>query len=288
MSNKNKKFQFYILAVLVAAGVLIWVEIWQAGPSKYLKTVFFDVGQGDAIFLETPARRQILIDAGPSNKILAKLGGQMPFFDNYIDIVILTHPDADHISGLIDVLRRYQVGLIIQPDVSKNLTEYQEILQIAEKKKIPVLTARAGQIIKFGDGPRAEILWPPADAQNANTANSNKSSIVSRFDFGQKSFLFSGDTEEKEERSILALESVLKSDVLKVGHHGSKYASSERFLAAIQPAFSIISVGRNNRYAHPHSDVLERLQKIGSQIFRTDVAGDIKVLTDGSALKIKP
>jgi competence protein ComEC len=286
MSNKNKNLRFYILAVLAAAAVLIWVEIWQAAPSKYLKTVFFDIGQGDAIFIETPWRRQILVDGGPSAKILAKLGSQMSFFDDYIDIIILTHPDTDHVSGLVDVLKRYRAGLIIQPDASKNLAEYQEILRIAEKKKIPFLTARAGQIIKFGDGSLAEILWPPADGRSADTSNSNKSSIVSRFSYGQKTFLFAGDTEEREERSLLAVGGNFKSDILKIGHHGSKNASSERFLAAVRPVFSVISAGRQNRYGHPHPEVLERLQKISSQIFRTDVLGDIKILTDGLILKI--
>lgn len=286
--KKTNSVKFYVLAVLAGAAVLIWLQVWQSSATGYLKAVFFDVGQGDAIFIETPARRQILIDGGPSAKILAKLAGQMNFWDDYIDIVILTHPDADHISGLVDVLKRYQIGLFIHPGISRPTVECQEILKIIEEKKIPALVARQGTRVKFGDGSVAKILWPPANLA-VDASDTNRSSVVARFSLNSKSFLFAGDAEIREERGITVFAGQdLKSDVLKIGHHGSRNASSEIFLAAVKPAFAVISAGRSNRYGHPHEDVLKRLEKIGARILRTDFSGDIKILTDGLGIKIDP
>ena len=287
MAAKNaKNLKFYVLAVLGGAAVLIWLQVWRSSETGHLKTVFFDVGQGDAIFIETPARRQVLIDGGPSARILAKLAGQMSFWDDYIDIVILTHPDADHISGLVDVLKRHHIGIFIHPGVSRPTVEYQEILKIIQEKKIPTLVARQGARVKFGDGAVAEILWPPGNLV-FDASDSNRSSVVIKFSLGSKSFLFAGDAEIREEQGIMVFAGeYLKSDVLKIGHHGSKNASSPLFLATVRPALAVISAGRNNRYGHPHEDVLERLEDIGSRILRTDFLGDVKILTDGLTLKI--
>ena len=288
MATKNKKFlKFYVLAVLAGAAVLVWLGVWRSAPTGHLKTVFFDIGQGDAIFLETPARRQVLIDGGPSQRILAKLAAELGFWDDYIDVVILTHPDADHISGLIDVLKRYQIGIFLHSGITRSsLIEYQEIWKIIEEKKIPALAIQQGSRLKFGDGVGAEILWPPPGAIFSDL-DTNRSSLVSRFSFGSKSFLFMADAETREERDIVALAGTgVKADVLKVGHHGSKNASSWLFLEAVRPAITVISVGKNNRYHHPHLDVLGRLEEIGSQILRTDLLGNIKILTDGLTLKI--
>lgn len=284
--KKTKYVKFYILAVLAGAAALVWIGVWRSASIGYLKTVFFDVGQGDAIFIETPTRRQILVDGGPSAKILAKLAAEMNFWDNRIDVVILTHPDADHISGLVDVFRRYQIGLFVHPGISQPTAEYREILKIVKEKKIPVWVARQGSRIEFGDGASAEILWPPAGLPH-NISNTNRSSVVGKFNFGSKSFLFMADVETQEERNIIDFAGAgIRADVLKVGHHGSKNASGENFLAVVQPYFSVISVGKNNRYGHPHPAVISRLEKIGSRILRTDIMGNIKILTDGLTLKI--
>jgi competence protein ComEC len=285
--KKANIVKFYVLAVLAGAAALVWIDVWSSAPTPHLKSVFFDVGQGDAIFFETPGRRQVLVDGGPSQKILAKLAAEMNFWDSRIDVVILTHPDADHISGLVDVFKRYQVGLFFHPRISRPTAEYREILKIVEEKKIPVLVARQGSRIGFGDGATIDVLWPPPNL-SFGASGSNRSSVVSKFNFGSKSFLLMADAETREESEIAAFAGAgVKADILKVGHHGSKNASGENFLAAVRPDYAVISVGENNRYGHPHPDAVSRLEKIGSRIFRTDVLGDIKILTDGFILKVE-
>ena len=266
--------------------ILAWIAVYDLSQSHFLEVSFFDVGQGDAIFFETPARRQVLVDGGPSAGILVKLAGEMNFWDSRIDVVILTHPDADHISGLVDVFRRYQVGLFVHPGISRPTAEYREILKIIQEKKIPALVVGQGSRIGFGDGVTADVLWPP-QGLFFGASDSNRSSVVSKFNFGSKSFLLMADAEIREEPDIVVFAGTgVKADVLKVGHHGSKNASGANFLAAVQPDFSVISAGKNNRYGHPHPDVILRLEKIGSRILRTDLLGNVKMVTDGLTLKI--
>ncbi len=274
------------LAALAAAVVIIWYALFYYESRLDLLVTFFDVGQGDAIFIEVPNGNQILIDGGPDDRILAKLGRTVPFWDRTIDLLILTHPHADHLNGLLEVAKRYQVATVIESGVPHSISEYEEWRTLLEKKRVPVTHARTGMRIDAGRGVAFDILAPAADAV-VNAAQPHDANVVSRLTHGETSILLTGDAEKQMEYRLV-FESldpqflVLDSDILKVGHHGSKTSSSEEFLAAVSPDIAIIQAGRKNRFGHPAPEVLERLETSGARILRTDRDGDIRFWSDGA------
>ena len=273
---------FVSLFLLVLANVFVWQFIFSLDGN--LKVIFFDIGEGDSVFIETPQGHQILIDGGPGQRVLTKLGKAMPFWDKTIDLVISTHPDYDHLSGLVSVLERYQVKNVLWNGGLVNntvLTNWQKDLEI---EKARVWTAQSGQVIKAGVA-HFFVLYPLADlAGQSVEKESNNSSVVARLSYGSSDFLFTGDLPSKNEAELLASNQNIASEVLKVAHHGSKYSSSPEFLAMVGPQLAVISCGANNTYGHPNQEVLSNLQNFGITVKRTDQLGDIKVVSDGKNL----
>lgn len=286
MQNFLIRHRYYYLLLLVVAVVLVWSPVVARGESYGLKVWFFDVGQGDAQFLDFSDGNQILVDGGPDGKALQGLGKAMPFYDRDIDIMILTHPHKDHIFGLIEVLKRYKVGKIILPEVDFESAFYKEFLQIAREKNIPLGYLGDGDEIKIGEFAEFDFLSPRKNDNNKNFTVENESfgakgqdlndsSLVSKFIYGDNVILFMGDAGENIEKEILVKGHNIKADILKVGHHGSKYSSSEEFLKAVSPEYAVIQAGEDNKYGHPTEQTLERLSAIGSKILRNDLDGDI-------------
>lgn len=274
-----RKTKYFILIILFSGTIFVWSVIFIQTPNNILEVHFFDVGQGDSIFIETPSDKQILIDGGPDKTVLEKLNQVMPFYDQTIDLIILTHPDADHLTGLIEVLEYYQIGHILTSGFEKDTAGYQEWQRLIKEKEISLTIAQAGQNIILQDGIVLEILWPDQSLVKSTVKNTNKGSIVARLVYNQSEFLLAGDI-EKEVENILINQSInLESDVLKVAHHGSKTSSIQSFINKVNPEIAVISVEENNRYNHPNETVLERLKN--SIIYRTDKNGDIDILTDG-------
>jgi len=280
---------FVILGVLVLANVFAWTVVSDLRQSKFLEVNFFDVGQGDAIFIETPEKHQILIDGGPDSTILEKLGVEMPFWDRTIDLIILTHPEEDHLSGLIGVLKRYKVENILWTGVLHTAPEYDEWNRAIETEGAKIQIAKAGQKIFWNKNPEdfIEILYPFENLSGQDFKDINDTSVVSHLVFGEKSFLFPGDIFEKAEGEILNRGMEVNSDVLKVAHHGSKTSSSPQFLAKVSPKIAVISLSKNNKYGHPHQETLEKLKNYGIRILRTDQSGDIKIISDRINLKLE-
>lgn len=283
----NKKFSWYILGVLALAAALILIAIFSQSQSQYLKVIIHDIGQGDAIFIETPEKYQILIDGGPDSSILAKLGENLPFYDRSLDLVILTHPHDDHVAGLIDVLKRYDVKQILYTGVSHTAPNYIEWLKIIRDKGISLEIAQNGQIIKLSETAELHILYPFEELTGEKVKNLNSTSILCRLIYDSTSFLFTGDAEKEEEQDLIDHNIYLKSDVLKVGHHGSNTSSTENFLKAVSPDIGVISAGKDNRFGHPSDKLLERLENNGIKIYRTDKDGDIEMVSDGREIKVK-
>jgi len=264
---------------------LVWPAIFQNIPGRFLVVNFFDVGQGDAIFIETLNRRQVLIDGGPDNAVMEKLGKEMPFFDREIDLVILTHPDADHLAGLISVAENFQIGQVLTNGSKSDSLFYQKWMELLDKKDVPIETAKAGQLIDLGGGIALKVLWPDySQIGKFSSSDGNNLSVVVQLVYQQAEVLLTGDIEKKAE-NFLVRQDGLESDVLKVAHHGSKNSSSFDFIEAVSPRFSVISVGADNRFGHPYSLVLEILKK--TDILRTDISGDIEMKTDGIDWQIK-
>ncbi len=286
MPIENRKFIFGILAILFFSDILAWIVVFDLSKPQFLEVNFFNVGQGDAIFIETPKRYQILIDGGPSSIILEKLGKEMPFYDRTIDLIILTHPEADHMLGLLEVLKRYKVEKILWTGIVRETAEYREWLKLINDEKSEIKIAQAGQKIIAGKI-MINVLYPFGKLAGKEFKNSNNTSLITKLVFDEKSFLFTGDAYQLVERELIAQQLNIDSDVLKISHHGSKNSSSEEFLALISPEMAIISVGKENPYGHPHREVLENLAKYGIKVLRTDLNGDIKIFSDGTKIKIE-
>jgi len=266
------------LGLLFLVTLIVWYAIF-AESRQGLKVYFLDVGQGDAIFIQASNGNQILIDAGPNKQVLRKLSKVMPFYDRSIDIVIESHPDSDHIGGLPEVLKRYDVFLVMEPGVGSDNAVYAETEKIIKEKRIKKILARKGMRVNLGDGTRLDILFPDRDVFELGT---NDASIVARLVYGENKFLFTGDSPQKIEDYLVSIFGKnLQSDVLKLGHHGSRTSTSEEFLGYVEPKYAIISAGKDNRYGHPHKEILDRLNQFGISILRTDEKGTIKMQGDG-------
>jgi len=275
----KRKIKYFILIILFSGAVFIWFAIFTFADNEFLEVCFFDVGQGDSIFIETPNRKQILIDGGPDKTILEKLNKAMPFYDRTIDLLILTHPDADHITGLVSALEYYDVKYILTSGIENDTAVYKKWRDLIKEKNIPLILAQSGQKIFLDQDIFLEIIWPEQSLIESFSKPTNNASVVGRLVYGDIEFLLTGDIEKKVEQHLISQNLNLESDIFKVPHHGSKTSSSYNFIKMINPQISVISVGEDNRYKHPNDEVLERLKD--SVIYRTDKDGDIKILTDG-------
>jgi len=279
----NKKSILIVFAVLGFILVLVVVLNFTLYKSfdKNLEVYFFNVGQGDSELI-FQGGHTILIDGGPDASVINELSKALPVLNRKIDVIILTHPHADHVSGLVDVLQRYEVGVVVGSGVVYNTPEYNAFLEEIKNQKIPFILAKAGEKIKIGDLGQLTILHPfDLNFLGKSPTNIHDSMVVARFDFGEESFLFAGDAESDLENNLVFKSVNVKAGVLKVGHHGSKNSSPLVFLKKVSPQISVIEVGKNNIYRHPADITLRNLATVGSEIFRTDLNGTIKFLSDG-------
>jgi competence protein ComEC len=263
----------FLLAIsLILAGIIFYSQ------NQKLKVIFFDVEQGDAIFI-SQGQNQILIDGGPSGKNeMEKLGKYIPFWDRKIEIVIATHPDQDHIAGLISAMENYKIGKIIDNGAESDSQVYKRYLEMIQNKNIERIKGERGINIKIKDAD-LKIIYPGGVLENppaGGPKDTNADSIVAKLIYGENSFLFTGDFPTEKDQDIFNSGANLSVKVLKVAHHGSKYATSAEFLDKVSPNDAIISVGKSNSYGHPASEVLDRLKAKNTNIFRTDEKGDIE------------
>lgn len=262
--------------------ILVWIAAFTQ-PDGKLHVVFFDVGQGDAIFIQSPTGQQVLIDGGPDpTTLLARMGEQMPFWDRSLDLVILTHPDADHLTGLVPVLERYRVAQVFDTGYPSHTPTYARWQELLAEKGIPVVDSRAGMQMTLDGGVTLTVLHPGPVLVTGTEADSNNNSIVTRLVLGQISVLLPGDIEAEVERELVRSGQPLDSTVLKAPHHGAGTSSTPAFLEAVNPELVVISVGEDNRFGHPSPEVLERLAAYS--VLRTDEWGSVEVITDGQRL----
>ena len=287
MNVKYKKLLIVFGGLLLICIILISVVWWQGRESGIVTITYLDVGQGDSILIQTPSDNTILIDGGPDSSVLSKIGRQLPFYDHTIEFVILTHAHSDHVAGLVDILKRYEVQSVLFSAVEHSSPDYLEWKTLLSEQGIQSLFPIAGQVFQFGEV-TLEVLFPFEDLSGESPKDLNATSIVARLEYQDTSFLLTGDaTAEVEERLLhMYPDSTLDSDVLKVGHHGSKYSSSLEFLRAVDADAAIIQVGEGNSFDHPHRLILQRLKGLGIPVLRNDLEGDIEMKSDGKKIFI--
>ena len=273
------------MALSIAAAIL-WARA-AGGPDGYLSVHFFDIGQGDSILIVTPSGRRALIDGGPeADGASQALAGALPGGDRGLDLAVMTHPDADHGRGLLEVLDRYKVGMALSGPAEPDDDIQAQWDQRLRKHNITSAEVSAGYVVYLDDGVELRVLNPPPGRVSGD---SNDNSVVFRLTYGEVSFLLTADIGHSIEERLLRDNVPLSATVLKVGHHGSRTATSQRFLDAVNPAVAVISVGRDNSYGHPAAEVVERLElRLGAgKVYRTDLDGEVVVVTDGVGVRVR-
>jgi beta-lactamase superfamily II metal-dependent hydrolase len=252
-----------------------------------LTVAFLDIGQGDATLIRSPGGATMLIDGGNSlsdgtDVIIPKL---REWGASNLDVMVVTHPDADHITGLPVVIENYPVANVALTGQVHTTRIYERLLTDIRDQELNAIETRTGTLIPFDSAVQVEVLGPD-DRFVQDEGDSNNASIVIKLTYGTVSFMLTGDAENEEEQAILMSGADLRSTILKVGHHGSRGSTSEAFLTAVGPQVGVISAGEGNRYGHPHQELLDRLQRAGVQIYRTDQHGTVTLTTDGSTVSI--
>lgn len=281
-----KKHLIAILILLIL-NALFGIAFYNENYVQRPRVIFFDVGQGDSAMVDVGGNTQILIDGGSGNAVLEKIGKYMPFYDRKIELVIMTHPDKDHMGGLVEVLKYYQVGQILETGIFCDTAICKEWDKLISEKNIPVKYAEFGQKINIGNV-NMDILYPFENLKGEKVKDDNDTSIILKLainnydqdnialdnDRFNNSYLFTGDAEFKAEKKLLDKNINIESKILKVSHHGSKNATSNEFLQAVKPEKTVISVGKNS-YGHPAEELLNRLKNMSIEIFRTDEREDL-------------
>lgn len=271
-----KKLLKYFYAFIFVASSLFWLHFSRLPPLDTVKVTFLNVGQGDSALIQTPQNLQILVDGGPNMAVLNELGDILPYLNKTFDLIVLTHPHRDHLTGLTEVLKRYKVKKVLLTDIMHQSAIYDEFLRLLREKEVSVEFARADRDFLVSDGLYLDILYPFSSFLGKNI-DVNNSSIVFRLIFGENEVLFTGDSEESTENKLLMTDFDLEADILKVAHHGSKDATSSAYLQTVSPKTAVISCGKDNKFGHPHFETIVRLEKEGIDVFRTDVDGRMEI-----------
>lgn len=276
----HKKLPFKINKKPVLIIILV-LSVWGAAlapASQFLEVTMLDVGQGDAIFIESPSGKKVLVDGGDSFQRAI-----LPYLHrrgiNKLDLVVLTHPHDDHVGGLVPVLSDMKVDMVLDSGQTHPSSRYMKFLELVNRKKIKYMLARAGQVINLGSGVKASVLNPSEPLIEESALNNN--SVVLQLVYGDVSVLLMGDAEKEAEGRIMQTIRELSVRILKIGHHGSNTASSLPFLEAINPQIALISCGKGNKFRHPHKSTLDKLDSLGIKVYRTDEDGAVIIKTDG-------
>lgn len=287
--------------ILVVAGIFWWLQVFNR-PDGKLHVYFFDVGQGDSVLIVTPAGRQVLVDGGPGAESATRaLAGPLPFWDRSLDLVVLTHLDADHSRGLLEVLDRYQVSAtrghpgvgrlsgVLVGEEDRESALYAQWRDMLDRRKLKVIPVWAGYQVILEKGVTLEVLNPPPTPFRGSSADQNNNGVVLRLAYGYASFLLTADIQSEAERYLASVTPTLESVVLKVPHHGSKTSTTAEFLQRAKPSWAVISAGAGNRLGHPHPEVMARLeQMLGvAKIYQTSQRGTIEFISDGRQLWVE-
>ncbi|MBT3864898.1 MBL fold metallo-hydrolase [Candidatus Peregrinibacteria bacterium] len=286
-----RKYWKYLAAFVVGMWVMFFIGLYELPLFGEARLYFLDVGQGDAILIRSPEGHNILVDGGPKSVVMSELSEVLPFFGRDIDLMVLTHPHADHIEGLVEVLKRYEVGALLLTGIAYDNNYYEEFLkdvfELRDRGDLDVYIAESSVDFRVGSV-YLDVLYPIESLAGRKIGNLNNSSIVMRVSLlggggfgasGWRSVLLSGDCEVECEEEVLEAGFDIDADVMKAGHHGSKTAASEEFVRAVSPEVVVIQCGVENKFRHPHAETLRTFYRFGvREVWRNDLDGRVEIL----------
>lgn len=286
MNTRQAWATLVLLFILLMALVLSVYLSFSNNNSGLLKVAFLDIGQGDAIFIETPDGVQILIDGGPDRLVLTELSKVMPWWDRTIDMIIATHPDKDHIGGLISVLENYQVSYYLESGQQADTGVFDELtFALDQEEGLKQIVARQGMVVDLGSGVRFNVLFPGRVIEGLDK---NIFSVIGQLDYSEVEVMLTGDAPSSVEKQLVSnYGDSLASEILKLGHHGSKTSTDPSFLQAVAPAMTVVSAKLGNSYGHPHDEVVDRVKSANIEILETAKNGTIIFHSDGKTIWLK-
>lgn len=278
-------FRWYFLLVLIVIAIFLFSVVFGHKKQGVLTFAVLDIGQGDALYIESPTGTQVIVDGGPGNNLLKALPKVMPFYDRSVDMIVVTNPDSDHYEGFIKFLDKYKVEKVLEPGTTNAYPAYAVFENKVKQKNISKTIARRGQEIDLGGGAYLQILFPD---RNVSEVSPNTGSIVMKLIYGDTSVMLQGDSISNIEQYLLELDGdYLKSDIFKAGHHGSRTSSVEEYVAKVSPKWTVISSGKNNSYGHPHKETLATMKKLQIPTYDTCNNGTIVFESDGKIFVLK-
>lgn len=278
-SHFRSNARYYFLLFIVLLSLILWAVISRENRGGILTFSVLDIGQGDALWIESPTGVQVLVDGGPDNTLMREISKVMPWYDRHIDMLVVTNPDRDHYEGFIPLIDKYSTDVVLEPGTFNKNEAYAVLENKIIKKKIPKVLARRGQVIDIGGGAYLQILFPDRDVSGLSP---NDGSIVMKLVYGEISVMLQGDSTARIEQYLISLDGKkLKSTLLKAGHHGSRTSSTEEYVTAVSPEVVVISSGKNNSYGHPHKETVETVNKLKIPTYDTCNNGIIALKSDG-------
>lgn len=278
-SHIRTYFRWYILLCFVFLSLTLWYVAIHENRGNKMTVTFLNIGQGDAIYIESPTGTQVVVDGGPDRALMKEISAVMPWYDRHIDMLIITNPDKDHYEGFIPLLDKYSVDAEMEPGTISKTETYNILEQKLKNKNIFKIVAIRGQIVDLGGGAYLQVLFPDRDVSGLST---NNGSLVMRLVYGDTSIALQGDSPQAIEDYLITLDGEnLKSTILKAGHHGSKTSSSEEYVKAVSPQYAVISAGKDNKYGHPNKETIDIFNKLKIPYFVTFNEGRIKFVSDG-------
>jgi competence protein ComEC len=287
--NQKRRRTLFILFCLAIVIFIAFILIPEPAPAVHqdahqngsLDVLVIDVAQGDSILVTLDTGETMLIDAGDTSNTTAIREELDERSIRDIDILVATHPHADHIGGMTEIIEHYHIGMVYMPDKTSESKTYKTLEETINDRNIPLVTAYAGLSFDLG-GALCTIVSPEKEADES----ANNESVAIFLDYEDTEFLFTGDMETKAENAVLAGGYYIDADVLKVAHHGSSSSTSGAFLDAVTPEYAVISCGEGNSYGHPHQETCDALSEFGANVLRTDQSGDILFISDGYNIEI--
>ncbi len=284
LSHAKNYLRWYVLCALIILCIVVWSIVWTENKGILTFSVL-NVGQGDALYIESPTGTQVIVDGGPDKNLMKELSKIMPWYDRHVDMMVVTNPDLDHYSGFIPFLDKYSTDVVLEPGTTNKYPAYGELEQKLVDKGIPKVLARRGQVVDLGGGAYLKILFPDRDVSGLS---SNDGSIVMQLVYGDTSVMLQGDSTANIEHYLVSLDGEkLKSTILKAGHHGSKTSSTMEYVGTVSPKWTVISSGTNNSYGHPNKETLTTLKALDIPVLDTCVMGRITFTSDGKAFTLK-